>query len=71
MNITDVVSDVISESGNSRADTRTPIYPRLYNINNLTVTNADASFDKMVVRFRVMVNSTAETIRNHLIKIHY
>jgi hypothetical protein len=28
-------------------------YPKLYNINNLTVTNADASFDKMVVRFKL------------------
>ena len=28
-------------------------YPKLYNINNLTVTNTDASFDKMVIRFKL------------------
>lgn len=68
--MTDVVSDV---NTSSRVETITHTYPRLYNINNLTVTNADASFDKMVIRFRVMVNSTstAETIHTHLNNIHY
>ncbi len=48
--MTDVVSDV---NTSSRVETITPTYPRLYNINNLTVTNADASFDKMVIRFKL------------------
>jgi len=69
--MTDVVSDV--NTVNRTRNNTTHTYPRLYNINNLTVTNADASFDKMVIRFRVMVNSTstAETIHTHLNNIHY
>ena len=45
--MTDVTSGVSIDSNTAIE------YPKLYNINNLTVTNADTSYDKMVVRFKL------------------
>ncbi|QED23012.1 hypothetical protein [Candidatus Deianiraea vastatrix] len=44
-------------------------YPKLYNVNNLTVTNADASFDRVHVRFQLRYISSLFSQIEYILKI--
>ena len=44
------------------------IYPKPYNINNLSVTNDDASFDKITLTFSLRYVSTSFDIIESLLK---